>query len=151
MKHEFFHTIYQEDGVFNVGIKCNRPFRVTIGDDDTTYDNNSDYDGDGEHIIYMQFPFDVDVRVENGLIDIDGRRLIVEVFDFGLWDLTLDEKKNALSHNGHLKNLWIENDFTQMLSEDEDAINKLISELEDLFSDTIPSSVYQPSLKGINQ
>jgi len=75
MKHKFHFTSYQEDGVFNVGIKCNRPFEVTIGKDDTTYDNQSDYDGDGEHILYMQFPFDIDVRVENGLIDIDGRRL----------------------------------------------------------------------------
>ena len=106
MKHEFSHTTYQEDGVFNVGIKCNRPFRVTIGDDDTTYDDESNHDGDGEHIIYMQFPFDVDVKVVDGLIDIDGQRLIVEVFDIGWWDLTLDEKKNTLLHNGHLKNLW---------------------------------------------
>ncbi len=151
MKHEFSHTTYQEDGVFNVGIKCNRPFRVTIGDDDTTYDDESNYDGNCEHIIYMQFPFDVDVKVENGLIDIDGRRLIVEVFDYGWWDFTLDKKKNALLHNGHLKNLWIENDFTQMMSEDEDGINKLISELEDLFSDTISSHIYEPSLKGITQ
>jgi hypothetical protein len=123
MKRKFYTTEYLEDGQYHFGIKSNRPFFVGK--------TQSDCQGD-EHVMYIVSD------TPSHLSDFD-----ISVVDYGLWNLSLNNKEKALRKDAHLKSQWIENDFInmeQLMPENE--INSLIAELEDNFADTLKRAPY---------